>query len=270
MVDGCSIHSPCKSFLKLGNARQVIKDWFKLFQIEGPLNLIVNRLRFDFVMIGLRSPLADILNSSLQHGTVPEEWKCATVVPLPKTKPPSVHELRPISLTSLLAKVAESFVTQWTLSDILSQIDTKQYGCLKGRSTTHCLLELTNEIYKATDNPGTICSLVATDYSKAYDRVCHTTAIRRLLYLGLRPSLVRWIANFLSNRHQKVRYHGTLSDSVTLTCGLPQGTLLGPLIFISYIIDAARQAVCKRWKFVDDLNLLEVRHPISAPPNIWI
>ncbi|KAI8500437.1 hypothetical protein Bbelb_220030 [Branchiostoma belcheri] len=216
----------------------------------------------------LSSPLADILNSSLQHGILPEEWKCATVVPIPKTKPPSVHELRPISLTSLLAKVAESFVTHWTLSDIRTQIDTQQYGCLKGRSTTHCLLELTNEIFKATDNPGTICSLVATDYSKAFDRVCHTTAIRRLLDLGLRPSLARWIANFLSNRRQSVRYHGTLSDSVTVTCGLPQGTLLGPLIFIAYINGAARHAVCKRWKFVDDLNLLEVRHPISAPSNI--
>ncbi|KAI8483411.1 hypothetical protein Bbelb_388740 [Branchiostoma belcheri] len=102
----------------------------------------------------LSSPLADILNSSLQHGILPEEWKCATVVPTPKTKPPSVHELRPISLTSLLAKVPESFVTHWTLSDIRSQIDTQQYGCLKGRSTTHCLLELTNEIFKATNNSG--------------------------------------------------------------------------------------------------------------------
>ncbi|CAH1233373.1 Hypp706 [Branchiostoma lanceolatum] len=101
----------------------------------------------------LSSPLADILNCSLQHGLVPEKWKCATVVPIPKSKPPSVNELRPISLTSLLGKVAESFVTQWTLSDILPPIDIQQFGCLKGRSTTHCLLDLTNEIFKATDKP---------------------------------------------------------------------------------------------------------------------
>ncbi|KAI8516908.1 hypothetical protein Bbelb_054890 [Branchiostoma belcheri] len=159
-----------------------------------------------------------------------------------------------------------SFVIHWTLSDIHSQIDTQQYGCLKGRSTTHCLLELTNEIFKATENSGTVCSLVATDYSSAFDRVCHTTAIRRLLDPGLRPPLAMWIANFLSNRRQSVRYHGTLSDSVTVT--YVQGTLLGPLIFIAYINGAARHAVCKRWKFADDLNLLEVRHPISAPSNI--
>ncbi|CAH1230646.1 INPP5B [Branchiostoma lanceolatum] len=216
----------------------------------------------------LSSPLADILNSSLQHGLVLEEWKCATVVPIPKSKPPSVNELRPISLTSLLGKIAESFVTQWTLSDILPQIDTQQFGCLKGRSTTHCLLDLTNEIFKATDKPGTLCSLVATDYSKAFDRVCYNVAICRLIDLGLRPSLTRWITNFLTNRRQLVRYHGVLSDNVTVTCGLPQGTLLGPLIFIAYINGAARNAVSKQWKFVDDLNLLEVRHPISAPSTI--
>ncbi|KAI8516814.1 hypothetical protein Bbelb_053950, partial [Branchiostoma belcheri] len=86
------------------------------------------------------------------------------------------------------------------------------------------------------------------DYSKAFDRVCHTTAIRRLLDLGLRPSLARWIANFLSNR----RYPTWSVDIHRLL----------------YINGAARHAVCKRWKFVDELTLLEVRHPISAPSNI--
>ncbi|CAH1248761.1 DDX17 [Branchiostoma lanceolatum] len=109
---------------------------------------------------------------------------------------------------------------------------------------------------------------VSTEYSKAFDRVCHTVAIRRLLDIGLRPSLVRWVASFLTNRYQAVRYHGALSDMVRVTCGLPQGTLLGPLIFTSYINSAAQQAVSTRWKFVDDLNMLEVRKLIRLLEEI--
>ena len=215
----------------------------------------------------LSEPLADILNHSLQDGIVPPEWKSATVVPLPKSKPPSTSEIRPISLTSLLSKVAESFITQWTRKDILPQIDSQQFGCLPGRSTTHSLLDLTNDLYKSLDSPGNICSLVTTDYSKAFDRVDHSLAITTMLELGLRPSLARWIANFLTDRSQCVRYHGSLSDSEKITCGLPQGTLLGPWIFIAYINGAAKHATTKRWKFVDDLNLLEVR-PLNAPSTI--
>ncbi|KAI8482781.1 hypothetical protein Bbelb_394430 [Branchiostoma belcheri] len=199
---------------------------------------------------------------------VPEEWKSAIVVPIPKTKPPTINELRPISLTSLLGKVAESFIAQWVISDILPQIDPKQFGCLKGKSTTHCLLDLTNEIFKATDKPGMLCSLVSTDYSKAFDRVNHNVAIQRLIELGLRPSLTSWVVDFLRDRSQVVRYHGTLSESMTVACGLPQGTLLGPLLFIAYINSAAALAASKRWKFVDDLNLLEARNPTSKPSSL--
>ncbi|KAI8493247.1 hypothetical protein Bbelb_292510 [Branchiostoma belcheri] len=195
----------------------------------------------------LSVPLTDVLNSSLRESTVPEEWKIAAVVPVPKTKPPSLNELRPISLTSLLSKVAEKFICQWAMTDILLHIDTQQFGGIKGRSTTHCLLDMAHSSFKACNRPNTICSIVSTDYSKAFDRVSHTVAIYRLLELGLRPSLVRWITDFLTSRSQAVRYHGVLSDTVPVTCGLPQGTLLGPLIFTAYINSAAQEAVSKRW-----------------------
>ncbi|XP_035677112.1 phthiocerol synthesis polyketide synthase type I PpsC-like [Branchiostoma floridae] len=86
--------------------------------------------------------------------------------------------------------------------------------------------------------------------------------------MGLRPSLTSWIIDFLTGRRQVVRYQGTLSDSATITCGLPQGTLLGPLIFVAYINSAARQISAKRWKFVDDLNLLEIRNPTVTPSSL--
>ncbi|KAI8483655.1 hypothetical protein Bbelb_385930 [Branchiostoma belcheri] len=154
------------------------------------------------------------------EGSVPDEWKNAIVVPIPKTTPPSVEEVRPISLTSLLAKVAESFITTWAVSDILLESTTNNSDVLK-------------EGLRPT--------------------------------LGLRASLTRWRADFLTNRRQAVRYHGVVSDNITVTCGLPQGTLLGPLIFITYINSAASHAISQRWKFVDDLNMLEIRYPPTAP-----
>ncbi|KAI8485682.1 hypothetical protein Bbelb_365160 [Branchiostoma belcheri] len=134
--------------------------------------------------------------------------------------------------------------------------------------TTHCLLDMTHSLFMACDRPNNICSLVSTDYSKAFDRVSHTVAICRLLELGLRPSLARWITDFLTSRIQAVRYHGATSDTVPVTCGLPQETLLGPLIFTAYINSAAQQAISKRWKFVDDLNLLEIRNPPTSPSHL--
>ena len=87
-------------------------------------------------------PVTDIFNSSLMEGVVPQVWKDATIAPIPKETPASISKLRPISLTSLLAKVCEGFVSKWTLEDISCSIDRNQYGSIKGSSTSHCLIEI--------------------------------------------------------------------------------------------------------------------------------
>ncbi|KAI8517812.1 hypothetical protein Bbelb_038290 [Branchiostoma belcheri] len=139
-----------------------------------------------------------------------------------KTKKAPGPDGIPAKPTKLVpCKVAESFVAEWAVSDIAPEVDPQQSGCLKGRSTTHCLLDLTHELYifKAKDQPGTLCSLVSTDFSKAFDRVSHNIAIYRLIELGLRPSLVRWISDFLTNRTQVVRYHGALYGNLWSSTG---------------------------------------------------
>lgn len=119
---------------------------------------------------GLIGPMAYILNASLDQGVIPKEWKAATVVPLPKMNPPSLAEIRPISHTSLLDKAAESFISQWTVGDLLPKSMT------------------IDGLYKHSDKPVFICSRVTTDYSKAFDRVCHNVVIARLLEMRLQPS----------------------------------------------------------------------------------
>ncbi|KAI8482479.1 hypothetical protein Bbelb_397990 [Branchiostoma belcheri] len=181
----------------------------------GPDN-ITGRLIREFAY-ELSQPLTCILNASLSEGLVPREWREATVIPIPKTKPPSLEELRPVSLTSLLAKVCEGFVAKWTLVDIIQNIDPKQFGGLPGKSTTHCLVDILHHLSSTADRRGTLSSIVLTDFSKAFDRVEHTTAISRLLELGCRPSLTRWICDFLSERRQRVLYQGSLSEWEILT-----------------------------------------------------
>ncbi|KAI8500548.1 hypothetical protein Bbelb_221140 [Branchiostoma belcheri] len=213
----------------------------------------------------LCTPIANIFNESLYEGIVPREWKEAVVVPLPKSHPPSIDQLRPVSLTSLIAKVCEGFIASWVLQDIGNNISPSQFGCLKGRSTTHCLVNLADHLFKSADRRGTSSTWVLTDFSKAFDLVDHTTAIRHLLELGVRPELVPWIASFHTDRSQKTRYQGTLSQVKHLTCGLAQGTKLGPIVFIAHVNSITDNLTAKSWAFVDDLNLIETRLAAHPP-----
>ena len=86
----------------------------------------------------LSIPTTIILNSSFQEGFVPSQWKQANVAPIPKVTPPSLQKLRPISLTPIISKVAESFLCRWEMSSIYPKLDSRQFGNRKGYSTTHC------------------------------------------------------------------------------------------------------------------------------------
>ena len=106
-----------------------------------------------------------------------------------------------------------------------------------------------------------------TDFSKAFDCVDHTLAIQRLHDLGVRSEIMPWIVNFLKARRQRVRYHSALSEWETISCGVPQGTKLGPIAFIGVINDASESTNSSSFKYVDDLSLAEVR-PASVHTQI--
>ncbi|XP_072022450.1 uncharacterized protein [Amphiura filiformis] len=204
-------------------------------------------------------PVTDIFNSSLKEGKIPQVWKDATIAPIPNEMPATISKLRPISLTAHLAKVCEEFVSEWALDDMFHSIDRHQYGSIKGSSTTHCLIELLDIFYKGTDKCNSIGCLVVTDFSKAFDCVDHTLAIQSLCDLGVRGEIIPWIADFLTSRRQRVRYHSATSDWQTLSCGVPQGTKFGPITFIGIINSAAVNARTHSFKYVDDMSLAEIR-----------
>ena len=205
----------------------------------------------------LAEPVCAIFNSSLRQGHVPKIWKQANVIPAPKIHPPKLveNDLRPISLTATLSKILESFVGGWILEAVGHQLDTNQYGALKERSTSHALVSVLHHWSTALDNGDSVRALFV-DYSKAFDRVNHNTLLNKMTAIGVPKLVLRWLYSFLNDRQQRVKLGSSFSDWTSITGGMPQGSWLGPLIFIIYIDDL--HPSCTTHKFMDDVTLTEV------------
>jgi len=204
----------------------------------------------------LAEPVCAIYNRSIQQGIVPCAWKCANVVPVPKVNPPTSieNDLRPISLTPTISKIIESFVGNWILDEIGDKLDKYQFGAIRGRSTTHELVDILQHWHQALNDNESI-RVVFIDYAKAFDHVDHNIVINKLHKLGVSKILIRWVCSFLEHRMQRVKLSDTFSDWLCLKGSMPQGSWLGPLTFLILINDLT--APCMIHKFVDDTTLSE-------------
>ena len=196
-------------------------------------------------------------NSSIAEGVVPAIWKQANITAVPKTRLPRLIEsdLRPISLTPTLSKVFESLVSRWILEALNEKFDKKQYGALKGRSTTHALTDMLHTWHKALDEEQSV-KIVFVDYAKALDHVDHETIMTKLVDLGVPQVLIRWLHSFMSNRQQRVKIGEVVSEWASPNGGMPQGTWLGVYIFLTLINDLKSEI--NLHKFVDDCTLSEI------------
>jgi hypothetical protein len=121
------------------------------------------------------------------------------------------------------------------IADMEDRIDPRQFGCLKGKSTTYCLLDMIQTWLSFLDGHGRHLRICFLDFAKAFDRIGHNMVISKQLDLGVRRFLVPWIINFLSNRRHRVKLGDIISDGLPMKAGVPQGTKLGPILFLVMI-----------------------------------
>ena len=213
--------------------------------------------------VELTAPYCNIINYAIEVGVFPKEYKKAEIIPIPKINPPkSLSDLRPISKTPIGGKMIETKIMQELGKDIKGKLDSDQYGNVKGSSTTHYLMKLTNEAFVST-NRGDATTAVTIDYSKAFDYVDHSILIEKLVKLGVRSNIINMIISFLKDRSHCTKAIGQLSPFLDITCGVPQGTCSGPKLFV-ILIDGKKCSLVSNYKFVDDKT---ITHSYSGDPT---
>ena len=207
----------------------------------------------------IKTVLTLIINQSLCTGIFPTNLKIAKVIPLYKNKGDChlFDYYRPISLLPTISKIFERVVHK-QLYDYFTDNNlfyTSQYGYRKGHSTELAALELADRISHHLDK-GDIPIAIFLDLSKAFDTLDHKILLSKLNYYGVKGTALKWFESYLTNRTQYVIYESTKSHKLTITTGVPQGSVLGPLLFLIYMNDIAKASdKFNSVLFADDTNL---------------
>ena len=206
----------------------------------------------------LAPAITDIFNTSLRVSKVPSVWKFANVLPLPKESSlESSNQLRPISLTNIIMRLFERCVHKFELAHVMRKvIDSDQFAYKEGHNSTMALIKCQYTWLKWLDCGAKYVRVLSFDFSKAFDNVPHNILCEKIKKLPINPYIVNWIISFLKERRQRVVVDGIVTEYLDINRGVPQGTVLGPILFSIMVndikpVNPMNQIV----KFADDLTL---------------
>ena len=211
----------------------------------------------------LAGPLTYIINSCIKASYFPEAWKIARISPIPKVNQPKTEQdHRPISILPALSKVFERLVSHQVNAYIkdLALFNDSITGFRKGHSTATTLLGIRDDIMRAMRR-GEVTLMVLANYSKAFDTINFKSVIHKMHSMGFSQNFLRWILSYLMGRRQFVQINDTSSSQLEIKFGVPQGSILGPLIFNIYVSDLQGKVQCRCHQYADDTTLLQHSKP---------
>ncbi len=230
----------------------------KVGKATGP-DLISNQLLKE-INDSLALPFCQFVNYSIDHSIYPPDWLLYNVLALHKKDDRTLKEnYRPIALLSCLSKIAERCIANHLQHYLITNniLTERQSGFIPGDSTANQLLYITNSINKSFDE-GSDAIGIFMDISKAFDRVSHKALMFKLKQIGITGRLLKWFKSYLSNRKQRVIINGSISKTQKVNAGVPQGSVLGPILFLIFINDIVEQVQNDIRLFADDTFLFRV------------
>lgn len=203
----------------------------------------------------LVKPLTIIFNLILKSSVFPDVWKISRICPILKSGDPCiVINYRPISILCNFAKLFEMLLYDRIYLSVKCYLSTNQHGFMNGRSTTTNLIQFGQYVSQALDNKQQV-DVIYTDFSKAFDVICHAVLLHKLKNFGFSDNLISLFSSYLSNRQQFVAYGGYVSNNFIASSGVPQGSNLGPLLFLMFVNDITKIISCEKLLFADDLKI---------------
>ena len=261
-------HQTSSFQFELASEEDIIKATMRLPSWGAPGNDGINGFVLKVSLAVIYKQLTHLVNLSISTSTFPESFKIAIVVPIQKksgASQPSEH--RPVSLLTLLSKVLERVIYMQLYAFIEPILSKTQHGFRLGRSTESALILITDKILQNMDNRK-ISLLTLLDLSKAFDSIDHEILLKKLQLLGLAKSAEDWFKTYLKNRFQFVKINNLKSDIVEAPTGVPQGSILGPLLFLVCVNDLSSVVNhTKLIQFADDIQLLIDFYPSNPSDN---